>query len=126
MTRWLVDGMNVIGSRPDRWWRDRAKAMRSLAESLADFRAETGEPVTLFLDGSPLEPPIDADGVEVRFAPGGPNAADREIVAALEADRSPREVRVVTSDAKLSERARELGAEAVGAGSFRSRHLDRR
>jgi predicted RNA-binding protein with PIN domain len=125
MTRWLVDGMNVIGSRPDRWWRDRAGAMRSLAESLADFAAETGEPVTLVLDGSPLEPPIDAGGVAVRFAPGGPNAADREIVTALESDPSPGEVRVVTSDAELSERAQELGAEVVGAGSFRSRHLDR-
>jgi hypothetical protein len=25
--RWIVDGMNVIGSRPDRWRRDRHAAM---------------------------------------------------------------------------------------------------
>ena len=26
----VVDGMNVIGSRPDGWWRDRAGASRRL------------------------------------------------------------------------------------------------
>jgi predicted RNA-binding protein with PIN domain len=124
VARWLIDGMNVIGSRPDGWWRDRAGAMRSLADSLADFAAKTGEPVTLFLDARPLEPAIEAEGVEVRYAPGGPDAADREIVAALEADPDRGNIRVVTSDAALSERARELGAEVVGAGSFRSRQLD--
>jgi uncharacterized protein YaiI (UPF0178 family) len=123
VTRWLIDGMNVIGSRPDGWWRDREGAKRSLAEALAGFAAETGESVILFLDGSPLEPPIEAEGVEVRFAPGGPDAADREIVAALEADPDTGDIRVVTSDAALAERARELGAEVVGAGAFRSRHL---
>jgi predicted RNA-binding protein with PIN domain len=121
VTRWLIDGMNVIGSRPDRWWRDREGAMRSLGQSVARFAATAGEPVTLVLDGSPLEPPLEAAGVEVRFASGGPNAADREIVAALEADAEPTEIRVVTSDGDL---ARELGAEVVGAGSFRDRHLD--
>jgi uncharacterized protein YaiI (UPF0178 family) len=124
VARWLIDGMNVIGSRPNGWWRDRAGAMRSLADSLADFAARTGEPVTLFLDGRPLEPPIEAGGIEVRYAPGGPDAADREILAVLGADPEPGDVRVVTSDAALSELARELGAEVVGAGSFRSRNLD--
>jgi len=28
--RWFVDGMNVIGSRPDAWWRDRDRAMLRL------------------------------------------------------------------------------------------------
>ena len=34
MTRWLVDGMNVIGSRPTGWWRDRPRAMRELVKDL--------------------------------------------------------------------------------------------
>jgi uncharacterized protein YaiI (UPF0178 family) len=123
MTRWLVDGMNVIGSRPDGWWRDRDGAKRALADSLARFAAETREPVTLFLDGRPLEPAVEAEGVELRYAPGGPDAADREIVAALETDPDPGAIRVVTSDAALAERARELGAEVVGAGAFRREHL---
>ena len=117
--------MNVIGSRPDRWWRDRDGAKRSLAESVAGFAAEAGELVILVLDGAPLEPPLEASGIEVRFAPGGPNAADREIVAALEAEPEPAKVHVVTSDGELAERAREFGAEVIGAGAFRARHLER-
>ena len=34
MTRWIVDGMNVIGSRPNGWWRDRPGAMRALTDEL--------------------------------------------------------------------------------------------
>src|SRR4051794_7041159 len=37
--RYLVDGMNVIGSRPDGWWRDRGGAMRRLVADLERFAA---------------------------------------------------------------------------------------
>src|SRR6266571_950443 len=30
--RWLIDGMNVIGSRPDGWWNDPDRAVRRLME----------------------------------------------------------------------------------------------
>ena len=40
--RWLVDGMNLIGSRPDGWWADRARAMRELVSELERFVAEGG------------------------------------------------------------------------------------
>jgi hypothetical protein len=40
--RWLVDGMNVIGARPDGWWRDRPGAQRRLAEKLAARAREAG------------------------------------------------------------------------------------
>jgi hypothetical protein len=39
-TRWLIDGMNVIGSRPTGWWRDRSKAMRELVQELEAFAGE--------------------------------------------------------------------------------------
>ena len=32
--RWVVDASNVIGSRPDGWWRDRAGAARRLVAAL--------------------------------------------------------------------------------------------
>jgi hypothetical protein len=32
--RWYVDGMNVIGTRPDGWWRDRDAAMLHLVDLL--------------------------------------------------------------------------------------------
>lgn len=35
---WVVDAANVIGARPDGWWRDRAGAARRLYRRLAEFR----------------------------------------------------------------------------------------
>jgi hypothetical protein len=109
--------MNVIGSRPDGWWRDRRGAMRSLASSLGDYAQASGDEVTVVFDGRPFDvgdPPI-----AVRFAPGGPNAADDEIVRSLAADPEPENVTVVTSDATLADRVRAHGAAVIPAGSFR-------
>ena len=36
----IVDGANVMGSRPDGWWRDRAGAARRLRDQLAVLRAD--------------------------------------------------------------------------------------
>jgi len=117
--RWIVDGMNVIGSRPDGWWRDRSGAMRALAAQLDRFQDDTGEPVSVVFDGRPREIPA---GVEVRFAPrAGRNAADDEIARMVAADAAPGEVRVVTSDGDLAIRVRAAGAEVEGAGTFRRR-----
>ena len=117
MTRWIVDGMNVIGSRPTGWWRDRPGAMRDLVAALGRL----AEPVTVVFDGEPFE--IDGPGeVEVRFASRlGRNAADDDIVALVGAVADPGELTVVTSDAGLEARVRERGAAVVGAGKFRTR-----
>ena len=115
---WVVDASNVIGSRPDGWWRDRAGATRRLVAQLDRFAEGAGEPVIVVLDGG--EPPV-AERVEVVVASRrGRNAADDEIVALLR-DRGAGGVRVVTSDAELARRVRELGAEVEGAGGFRRR-----
>jgi len=120
-TRWLVDGMNVIGSRPDGWWRDRPAAMRRLAAQLAGLAAESGEEVSVVFDGRPPSVPLEAAGVGVEFAPGGPGAADDRIAERVAADPDPSSLRVVTSDGELAERVSAAGAEVVGAGSFRRR-----
>ena len=120
MARWMIDGMNVVGSRPDGWWRDRQGAMRALAERLASFAAETGDPVAVVFDGRPFD--IDAPPVDVGFAERrGPNAADDEIARRVAADPDPATLTVVTSDAALADRVRAHGAEVVGAGQFRRR-----
>jgi predicted RNA-binding protein with PIN domain len=121
--RLLVDGMNVIGSRPDRWWRNRERAMRRLVTSLAAFSTATGVDVTVVLDSRPFDLE-DFEGVTVRFAPGGRNAADDEIVRIVERDPAPETFRVVTSDRELARRVEALGAQVGHAGSFRS-ELDR-
>jgi hypothetical protein len=108
--------MNVIGSRPDGWWRDRRAAMQALAEQLSGWAA--GREVTVVFDGRPFE--LSVDGVEVRFASRrGPNAADDDIVRMVESDPDPAALRVVTSDSDLARRVAKVGAEVVPAGSFR-------
>lgn len=116
MTRLIVDGMNVIGSRPDGWWRDRRGAMRRLVDELEGL----DEPVTVVLDGMSFD--IPAERVDVRFASRrGPNAADDDIVRLVAEHADPASLTVVTSDADLERRVREHGASVEGAGSFRSK-----
>lgn len=109
---WVVDGNNVMGARPDGWWRDRPAAMQRLVDSLAALR----EPVTVVFDGRPRD--LDApDGVTVEFASRqGRDAADDDV-----ARMAAPGVTVVTSDADLAARARAAGASVVGAGEFRRR-----
>jgi predicted RNA-binding protein with PIN domain len=112
--------MNVIGSRPTGWWRDRRGAMRELVQALQDFAAATGEEVTVVFDSRPFD--VTGEGVEIRFASRrGRNAADDDIAAMAEQDADPAELRVVTSDVDLSRRVEEAGAAVVGAGAFRRR-----
>jgi predicted RNA-binding protein with PIN domain len=119
-SRWIVDGMNVIGSRGDGWWRDRRGAMRRLARALDAFARQTGEPVTVIFDGARHEVP--AERVDVRFARRrGRDAADADIAALAAADEDPATLRVVTSDGALADQVRAAGAEVVGAGGFRRR-----
>jgi uncharacterized protein YaiI (UPF0178 family) len=115
---WVVDASNVIGSRPDGWWRDRPAAARRLVADLDRFAAATGDPVVVVLDGG--EPPA-AERAEVVVASRqGRDGADHEIVSLLQ-DRGAEGARVVTSDAELARRVRALGAEVEGAGTFRRR-----
>jgi predicted RNA-binding protein with PIN domain len=112
--------MNVVGARPDGWWRDRTGAMARLTAALDALARETGDPVTVVFDGRPRALP--AERVAVRFATRrGPNAADDDIAAMAAADADPATLRVVTSDATLADRVAAAGASAMGAGEFRRR-----
>jgi predicted RNA-binding protein with PIN domain len=126
MERYLVDGMNVIGSRPDGWWRDLDAAVVALARCLAAWQAAENVDVTVVFDGHP--PPaledFDLGGLTVAFAGKG-READDEIVRRVGTDADPAARKVVTSDRLLTERVRAAGAkDIVGAGGFR-RLLDR-
>ena len=121
--RALVDGMNLIGSRPDRWWNDRDGAVHRLVGELDRFAAATGEEVTVVFDRRP--PDLDPGrhgAVEVAFASRrGRDAADHEIVAMVAADPEPASFLVVTSDRRLAERVRDLGALVEPSSRFRRR-----
>jgi predicted RNA-binding protein with PIN domain len=119
--RMIVDGMNVIGSRPTGWWRDRPGAMRDLTAELVDHADRTGARVVVIFDGKPFDLEGSA-AVEVRFATRrGQNAADDDIAALVEADDDPASVTVVTSDSGLADRVRAAGGETMGASAFRRR-----
>ena len=118
---YLVDAMNVIGTRPDRWWKDRPAAMLRLVDQLERWVAAEGEDVTVVFERPP-SPPISSPLVEIAHAPRpGPNSADDEIVRLLRADPHPEQVRVVTSDHALADQVRFLNATVEPAESFRRR-----
>ncbi|MGH2924142.1 MAG: NYN domain-containing protein, partial [Solirubrobacterales bacterium] len=119
--RWIVDGMNVIGTRPDGWWRDRKRAWRRLHHRLEQLAAEGGDEVRLVLDGARPGTWRDNGLVECCFAAGGRGAADDAIVARVEADPRSKTLTVVTSDRELAERVRELGADVVASRRFLDR-----
>jgi predicted RNA-binding protein with PIN domain len=121
MVRWLVDGMNVIGSRPDGWWRDRHAAMARLVEAL-DCWAAPGEAAVAVVFERPPSPAIEARAIEVAAAPRPHrNSADDEIVRRVRSAADPQEIRVVTSDRHLAARVRAAGATVEPAEAFRRR-----
>ena len=68
MTRWLVDASNVIGSRPDGWWRDREGATERLLDALREF-ARGEDEVVVVLDAGPAEWAGRDGAFEVAIAP---------------------------------------------------------
>ena len=104
----LVDGMNVIGSRPDGWWRDRPAAMARLVAEVDAWAGAADREVTVVLDGRER----DLGAVvraQVRFAP----VAD-DLLAQL---ASPGDT-VVTADRELIERVLARGAEVLSPQAF--------
>jgi predicted RNA-binding protein with PIN domain len=118
--RWLIDGMNVIGTRPDAWWKDRHAAMVRLVYLLENWAVSSGEDVTVVFE-QPPRPPILSTVIEVAHAPRPRrDSADDEIVRRLRADDEPGAVRVVTSDVWLSDRVHAAGATVEPAAPFRA------
>ncbi|MGR6320389.1 hypothetical protein Q2K19_23910 [Micromonospora soli] len=112
----IVDGANVVGSRPDGWWRDRAGAAARLRDALVPL-AEAGVPpelpppveVVLVLEGAARDVPA-VPGVAVVAAPGSGDDTMVELVAAAPGRRRV----VVTADRELRSRVGALGAEVYG------------
>lgn len=112
--------MNVIGSRPDGWWRDRAAAIERLAARLECWAERSGERVTVVLEREPRRA-LPVQRVAVEWAPRpGRDAADDEIVRRLGEWVGEGEVVVVTSDRDLAARARAAGAAVEPSSRFRA------
>lgn len=115
----VVDAMNVIGSRPTGWWRDREGAIRDLAARLRDHADGEDIPITVVIDGQPIEglPEGRHGRLDVRYAHASArDAADDRIVDLL--DELPRPVTVVTADRELRGRAAERGADLMGPSAM--------
>ena len=121
MLRYIVDGMNVIGTRPDGWWKDRDAAMARLVDRLERWVAGSGAEVTVVFERKP-NPPLNSPVIEVAHAPRPrPNSADDEIIRRVRADPDPATLRVVTSDRMLENQVFALGATVEPAAGFRDR-----
>jgi predicted RNA-binding protein with PIN domain len=118
--RWIVDAMNVIGTRPDGWWRNRRRAMVGLVGQLERWASAEGHHVTVVFE-QPTSPPIRSSLIEIGHAPkAAANSADDKIVRLVRADDRPHEINVVTSDITLADRVRNAGASAHPAARFRN------
>lgn len=117
----FVDGNNVMGSRPDGWWRDRPAAQRRVVAGLEAAARSSGRRWTVVFDGAPPGDgaPAAPEGVRVEYARRkGADAADDRIVELLAALPEGTDAVVYTSDRRLRERAVALGARVEGAGAL--------
>ncbi|MEU4567824.1 hypothetical protein [Micromonospora sp. NPDC023956] len=112
----IVDAANVVGSRPDGWWRDRVGATTRLRDRLVPVGGRGVPPelpapaeVVLVVEGAARDVP-GTDGVRVVSAAGSGDDAIVDLVGA----ESGRRRLVVTADRVLRERVRALGAEVYG------------
>ncbi len=108
----VVDGANVVGSRPDGWWRDRAGAAARLHGRLAVADTSYDE-IVLVLEGQ-------AKG----GVPGGRDGHLRTVHAARDGDASiikeaaaarekSQDVVVITADRALAMRVEVLGCRTM-------------
>jgi predicted RNA-binding protein with PIN domain len=108
----VVDAANVVGSKPDGWWKDRAGAARRLHEKLLVADLPYDE-VVLVVEGAAkagVRPGRDGHVRTVHAKGSGDDAIVEEARAAVE--RGDR-VTVVTADRFLRSRVEGLGAMAM-------------
>jgi hypothetical protein len=123
----VVDGANVVGSRPDGWWHDRTGAARRLAGQLVAALLEDPVNLAVALDGPTGAAPLvhlvlegaaatapdlpTHPRLRVLLAPADGDSSIAALVDDLEGD-----VLVVTADRELRSRVRAAGATTVGPG----------
>ncbi|WP_280497644.1 hypothetical protein [Nocardia asiatica] len=115
----VVDAANVVGSRPDGWWRDRSGAARRLLARMPGLREHLAGPaeVVVVLEGAARAAVDAADpdiGVRVVRADGSGDDAIVDVVAAARAEDGRRSITVVTADRGLRDRVAMLEAEVAG------------
>ncbi|MFC9687527.1 hypothetical protein ACFTSF_03240 [Kribbella sp. NPDC056951] len=115
----VVDAANVIGSRPDGWWRDRPGAARRLLLKLADLQQTLpGTTIAVILEGAARKAldgdPLDLAPLRVILAPASGDDKITEVTADYLSPTTPPAVTVVTADRGLRQRVQPLGATTTG------------
>ncbi|MGW4532964.1 hypothetical protein ACWEOI_18615 [Nocardia sp. NPDC004340] len=132
----VVDAANVVGSRPDGWWRDRAGAARRLLGELGELRTRLPGSTRIIVvlegaakaaargdDGQAADGESGSAGLRVVLAGGSGDDTIVEVVAAEVGGSDPMpSITVVTADRGLRSRVESLGATTVGPGWLRN-HL---
>jgi hypothetical protein len=114
----VIDAANVVGSRPDGWWRDRAGAAARLVDQITATLAAgaLGGPVTVVLEGAARagvdEDPGEGPGPRVVHADHDGDSAIVSLAGSLVAQGDP--VAVVTADRGLRELVTAAGAQVHG------------
>lgn len=127
----VVDAANVVGSRPDGWWRDRFGATERLRDSLARLAnyglsaPAIGLPglawwpdVRLVVEGAARRVPS-IPGVDVAPAARDGDSRIVEVVAESVTDRPDDHVVAVTADRELRDRIEDAGGTSRGPGTLR-------
>jgi predicted RNA-binding protein with PIN domain len=129
----VVDGANVVGSRPDGWWRDRQRAAERLRDKLAglartgirdsELKPAGGEDwcwkprVVLVVEGQARKT-ASVDGVEVVPADTDGDSEVVKVVKQVRAARPDEHVVVVTADRELTSRVEAEGATTLRPGAL--------
>jgi predicted RNA-binding protein with PIN domain len=112
----VVDGANVVGSRPNGWWRDRGKAAKNLVAGLVDA-IDSGRlvpPVIVVLEGAARQGVQEQESNGLRVVHADTGGDDAIVAVAAREVGIGHNVTVVTADRELRGRVQSVGSEVVG------------
>jgi 8-oxo-dGTP diphosphatase len=115
----VVDVANVMGARPDGWWRDRVgAALRLGREVTALARAEPATQWVLVVEGRARDaaPLLEQDGPPVRVVSAPASGDDTIVEVVMTSIAQGESCLVVTADRELRQRCEEHGASVIGPG----------
>ena len=109
----VVDGANVVGSRPTGWWRDRAGAAERLHQSIT--AADLGyDVVVLVLEGEAKRGQQAGEAGAIHTVHAARSGDDAIVDQVRTRSAAGEDVVVVTADRVLRERVAAAGGSSVG------------